>query len=118
MLINLNKRYLEYSALTKSVYSILLIIVIGISGWYIIPRLADKAYHGGFDQSKIDSIRNTINTGSTNKSQDELLLEVSSGNPGIDESAMYQNTIEVLESDKDSLSDTQKQTILNNLNKK
>lgn len=118
MLIDLNKRYLDYTSVSKSIYIILLIIIIGFAGWYLVPRVVDKAYHGGFDQKKIESVRGMINGGASDIAQDELLAEVEMNNPKIDDLTMYQETREILQEGQKSFSSVQKQTILNNLNKK
>ena len=116
MLINMNG--LNYSSVSKLAYGTLLIIIIIITGWYVVPRVVDKFYQGGFDQSKIDAIRKSMEQKQDNQKYEDLLTEVEAGNPNMDEALMLKKTKDILKNSKSSFSDAEKKTILNNLNKK
>lgn len=112
---------LNYNSLSKFAYGTLLIIIIIITGWYVVPRVWDRVYQGPPDQSKIDAIRKSIEQNSNGQiiqTPQELLIEVEAGNPNMDETLMLKKTKDILKNSKSSLSDAEKKTILDNLNKK
>ena len=118
MLINLKMNESNYKSMSKFAYGTILLIIIAVTGWYVIPRVVDRVYEGGFDQAKIDAIRKSIAQKPNSRTPKELLVEVEVDNPNIDAVVMHEKVKEMLPDSKSKLSNTQKQTILNNLNKK